>query len=66
MRSAGHTAHIKWEWIRGFCRKPAGKRPVARPRYIWEGNVRMGLRETEWTLLIGFIFLRIEINCRLL
>jgi hypothetical protein len=66
MRFAGHVAHIEWEWIWGFDRKPAGKRPLARLTYIWEGNIKMGHRETEWTLLTGFIFLRIEINERLL
>jgi hypothetical protein len=66
MSSAGHVAHMEWEWIRGFGRKPAGKRPLVRPRYIWEVNVEMGLRETESTVLTGFIFLRIEINGRLL
>lgn len=34
MSSAGHVAHMEWEWIRGFGRKPAGKRPLVRPRYI--------------------------------
>jgi len=27
--------------------KPEGKRPLGRPRYRWENNVRKGLREIE-------------------
>jgi hypothetical protein len=26
-------------------RKPEGKRPLKRPRHIWEDNIRMDLRE---------------------
>jgi hypothetical protein len=33
---------------RTFVRKPDGKRPLERPKYRWEGNIRMDLRETEW------------------
>ena len=25
--------------------KPGGKRPVGRPRHIWEGNIKMDLQE---------------------
>jgi hypothetical protein len=28
--------------------KPEGKRPFGRPRYIWEDEIRMDLRETGW------------------
>jgi hypothetical protein len=28
--------------------KREGKRPVGRPRCGWEGNIKMGLRETGW------------------
>jgi hypothetical protein len=28
--------------------KPEGKRPVGRPRHVWEGNIRMDLREVGW------------------
>jgi hypothetical protein len=66
MSLAGHVAHVEWEWLRCFDRKPAWKRPLARPKYIWEVNVERGLTDTEWTVLTGFIFLRIEINGRLL
>jgi hypothetical protein len=29
-------------------RKPEGKRPLGRPRYRWEDNIRMDLREIGW------------------
>jgi hypothetical protein len=25
--------------------RPKGKRPLGRPRYIWENNIKMGLKE---------------------
>jgi hypothetical protein len=28
--------------------KPEGKRPFGRPRYRWEDNIRMDLREIVW------------------
>jgi hypothetical protein len=28
--------------------KPEGKRPLVRPRYRWEDNIRMDLREIDW------------------
>jgi hypothetical protein len=28
--------------------KPAGRRPIMRPRHRWEDNIRMDLRETGW------------------
>jgi hypothetical protein len=28
--------------------KPKGKRPLGKPRYRWEGNIKMDLRETGW------------------
>jgi hypothetical protein len=28
--------------------KPEGKSPLRRPRRRWVGNIKTGLRETEW------------------
>jgi hypothetical protein len=39
--------------------KPETKRPVGGPRRRWEDNIRMDLREKRWSLLTGFIWLRI-------
>jgi hypothetical protein len=46
----GHIAHI--EEMRNAYKilvgKPEGKRPCGGPRYIWEDNIRMDLREIGW------------------
>jgi hypothetical protein len=46
----GHVARMGKE--RGVCRvlvgKPEGKRPLERPRGIWEDNIRMDLRSGMW------------------
>ena len=34
-----HKMHIE------FVEKPEGKRPLGRPRRIWEDNIQMNLRE---------------------
>jgi len=28
--------------------KPEGKRPLGRPRHIWEDNIKMHLQEVGW------------------
>jgi len=28
--------------------KPEGKRPLGKPRRIWEGNIKMDLQEVGW------------------
>jgi hypothetical protein len=30
-----------------------GKKPLGRPKYMWEDNIRMDLREVEWD---GFVW----------
>jgi hypothetical protein len=47
-------------------RKLAGKRLLRRPRHKWENNIRMDLREKEWMLWSGCIWLRIGTSGRLL
>jgi hypothetical protein len=46
----GHVALV--EEIRNpykiLFRKPKGKRLLGRPRYWWEDNIRMDLREIGW------------------
>jgi hypothetical protein len=32
-------------------RKPEGKRPLGRTRYIWKGNIRLGLREIGYGMV---------------
>jgi hypothetical protein len=28
--------------------KPEGRRPLGRPRHIWEGSIKMDLRDVGW------------------
>jgi hypothetical protein len=37
-----------------------GERQLGRPRHSWEDNVKMDLREMEWGVWAGFIWLRIR------
>jgi len=47
MRWAGHVAHMSER--RGTYRflvgKPEGKRPLGRPSYKWDDNIKMDLQE---------------------
>ena len=47
MRWAGHEASMGESRgvYRVFVGKPAGKRPVGRPRHRWEDNIKMDLQE---------------------
>ena len=50
LRWAGHVARMKegrsaFKILTG---KPAGKRPLGRPRHRWEDNIRMDLEEIDW------------------
>jgi hypothetical protein len=33
---------------RVWVEKPEGRRPLGRPRYRWENNIKMDLQEVEW------------------
>jgi hypothetical protein len=47
LRWAGHVARLE-EGRSGFKIEtgiPTGKRPLGRPRYRWEDNIRMDLKE---------------------
>jgi hypothetical protein len=50
MRWAGHVAYMGAK--RNACRillgNPEGKRPLGRPRHMWEDNIKMDLREIGW------------------
>jgi hypothetical protein len=49
-RSAGHVTRLREELntYRSLVVKSERKRLLARPRYRWEDNIKMGLRETGW------------------
>jgi len=59
MRRAGHVAHIgvRKAVYRVLVGKPEGRRPLGRPRYRWEDNIKMDLRWDVGTLT-GSIWLR--------
>jgi hypothetical protein len=50
MRWAGHVAQMgeKRNAYRIFVGKPAGKRPLGRPRRRWVDNIKMDLRVIGW------------------
>jgi hypothetical protein len=50
MRWAGHVARTgaKRNAYRILVGKPEGKRPLGRPRRMWEDNIKMDLREIGW------------------
>ena len=39
--------------------KPEGKRPLGRPRYRWEHNIKMDLQEFGCEGIAGLIWLRV-------
>jgi hypothetical protein len=45
MRWAGHVARMGERCLQGFGCKPEGKRPLGRPRRMWEDNIKLDLRE---------------------
>jgi hypothetical protein len=68
IRCAGHVACM--EKGRSVCcglvGRSKGKKPLGRPRHRWEENIKMNLRETGTDGQIGFGWLRIGFNGRLL
>jgi hypothetical protein len=46
--------------------KPKGKRPLGRPRRLWEDGIRMDLRETKWCSLDWIQFAQDRDRCRAL
>ena len=35
--------------------KPEGRRTLARPRYRWQGDIRIDLKEIRWGAWIGLV-----------
>ena len=48
MRWAGYVARSGRGAYRVFVGKPEGKRPLRRPRFRWEDNIKMDLEEVGW------------------
>jgi len=61
MRWEGHVALMgeRRDAYMVLVGKPEGKRPLGRPRYIWEDNIKMDLQELGWGAWAGLIWLRI-------
>jgi hypothetical protein len=51
---------------RALMRKPEEMRSLERLRRMWEDNIKTDLREIEWKVWTGFIWLRIVTNGGLL
>jgi hypothetical protein len=70
MRWAGHIARMVGKrnayTRRILVGKPEGKRPLGRPRRRWVDNFKMNVRDIEWVVWIGFIWLRIVTSAGLL
>jgi hypothetical protein len=68
MRWVGLVAHMGER--RGVYRvlvgKPEGKRPLGRPRYRWEDNIKMYHQEVVWGAWTGLTCLRIWTGAGLL
>jgi hypothetical protein len=50
LRWVGHVARMRESRgaYRALVGKPEGRRPLGRPRRIWDDNIKMGLREVGW------------------
>jgi hypothetical protein len=61
IRWAGHVARMgeKRNAYRILVGNPAGKRPLGRPRRRWVDNIKIDLRDIEWDVWTGSIWLRI-------
>jgi hypothetical protein len=42
-----------------FGGETSGKRPLRRPRHIWEDNIKLDIQEVGWMARTGSIWLRI-------
>jgi hypothetical protein len=61
MRWAGHVERMGEKRIayRILVGKPEGKRPLGRPKHGWVDYIKIDLREIEWDVWTGSIWLRI-------
>jgi hypothetical protein len=50
MRWTGHIARMErgGNTYKILVGEPEGKRPLGRPRYGWENNIKMDLRDIGW------------------
>jgi len=38
-KRTGHVSGMESKFIQHFCAKPQGRRPVGKPRHMWEDNI---------------------------
>jgi hypothetical protein len=64
----GHLADFgeKIKRCRVLCRKPEGKGPLVRPKFIWEDDIKMDLQKLEWEAWTGSNWLSMWTNGGLL
>ena len=62
MTWAGHVVGVgeKRGAYKVLVGKPEGNRPLGRPRYRWEDNIKMDIQEVEWRAWTGMNWLRIR------
>jgi hypothetical protein len=62
MRWAGHVARMGEgrNVYRVLVGKPEGKKAIGRPRRRWEDGIGIYVREIDWGVWSGFMWLRIE------
>jgi hypothetical protein len=68
IRWAGHVARMgdRRGAYRVFIARPEGKKPLGRPRRRWENNIKKDLKDVEWGVWTGLIWLRTGSGGRLL
>jgi len=48
--------------VQGFVGRPERNGPLERPRHRWEDDIKMDLKEIEWEVWTGLLWLRIWIG----
>jgi len=62
MGGACSTYEEEERCVQGLGEKPEGKRPLRRPKYRWEDNLRWIFRKWDLGAWIGLMWLRIGIG----
>ena len=67
MRWAGHVARIgNGSGSYSFVETSDGKRPLGRPRHVWEYNIKMELQEMRWGFMGWIVLTENRDRCRVL
>jgi hypothetical protein len=66
VRWAGHAACIRnMRCVQDSGSNPEGNRPLGKPRFKWEDNIKMDFREMGLEGVIRFIWVRVGTGYRL-